>query len=62
MTTSFITSTVSPDLIITTPTQLLAAYAKMLEVIGLEAPETLQIAATAVGMIINNLKTLNGQD
>jgi len=34
----------------------------MLEVIGLEAPETLQIAATAVGMIINNLKTLNGQD
>lgn len=60
MTTSIITPTVSPDLIITTPKQLLAAYVRLLELLGFEEPETGQVAAGCVNQLIDELRTLNG--
>lgn len=61
MTASILYNTVSPSLIITTPTQLMAAYAMLLESIGMDDPEKAQVAAINTELLINNLRKLNGQ-
>lgn len=59
--TSVFSTTTGPDLIITTPTQLLAAYVMLLKGIGFSEEEQTMLAALWVDALINNLKELNGQ-
>lgn len=59
MTTSIIAPAVSPDLIITTPTQLLAAFDGWLKAFGFEEPEKSVLAAQYVDTLILQLKELN---
>jgi hypothetical protein len=59
MTTSFIVSTVSPDLVITTPEQLLQAYLDIYTEKAVNSPEW--HAAWAVTRLLATLKELNSK-
>lgn len=61
MTTSIPVKTAGPDMIVTTPTQLLAAYEMLLTRIGFSEDEQKRLAIHWVDCLINNLKELNGQ-
>ena len=48
-----------PDLIVTTPTQLVAAYVMLLSSIGIPEDEVSKLATLWVDALVDNLKELN---